>query len=809
MSRLKRKKVTIHKIKLIKTLFYSFICSTLLMGLSSCNTKQYLSEGELYLKNNYIVYKKELSNKNAAKVKTVLPELMRITPNSGILWIPRHWFYYRNKKLQKENWYWNFINKNVAENPAIIEEDVLKETAHSMTLYLKNNAYFDATVSYDIDTLRQAHEGQVIWNVYPHHIYLYDSFSIVSRDTVIQHILDNNWRNRIIEPGMAISRDNYNAELDRILTLLRNNGYPNFPQTYIDKFTVDTSGQSNSGYIRVLTPPDSDFHPRYRNRNIYIISSKASEKQLSASPDSQQVDSVKIQNDAIGIHFIGKNFMVRPSAIAKNITLNPGAIYSRRKYDLTQTQLGSFAIYHFPTSQLKFDTLNGDYYVDYYFHLKPDSLYSTMIMPAIYHSTISNSNQLLGLSLDMSLTNRNIFGGGEAYTIATEGAMELSLVNLKDNNTYSVGISNDLEFPRFIRFPLIYDYIETLLPTREEDIHADNHLVWRFLREASTKTTLNYRFALRNSAFSYHSFSASFGYSWNINEYYKFELYHVGFEWWIPTIFQEFYDLISDNEFFLRSFDQRLMTGILFRRARLAFATPRANYFGENWLGIVDLETSGLEIMGIDAIRGLMGYAEDIHLGENQFSKYARLELTGVYKKKYQNNTELAFRVKTGIAVPMDTSNVPYIRQFYVGGPYSLRAWPVRGIGPGGHYAPEVIKSRFPPYFTGNFKLEANAEYRFKMFWYFHGALFLDVGNVWNLFGDDFSGNTLLQWDSYKQIAIGSGFGIRFDYTLFVFRLDLGYPIKNPYKIEGSYFAPVRDWSFNNIQWNIAFGYPF
>ncbi len=778
--------------------------SLCLLFFNSCNTKKYLEKNELYLKGNTLYYKEELNKQNAAKVTAELPTILQLKPNTGILWIPRHWFYYRDKELNKDNWYWNFINNNVAQKPAIIKKSILDNTANSMTLYLKNNAYFNAHVSYDIDTLRKPHEGAVNWYIYPEEAFTIDSFSIVSNDSTIQKIIRNDWRNSIIREGMLLNADNYNAELQRIVRLLRNRGYPNFSQSYIDKFTVDTTGNINKVTLRVLTPYDSTVHPRYRNRSVYVYSSEVKPLQKKV-----QQDSLSVLLDTLGVKFVGSHFKVRPAVIAGNIEIRAGALYSRKRYDEAQSGIAGFALYKFPRARLSYDTIDGKYYVDYHFYLNPDSLYTTTLQPAIYYSNISNNTQLLGLSLDMSFTNRNIFGGGESYTIGAEGAAELSLLNITDNNTYTISISNSLSFPRLIPYPFLYNYIETLLPELDENVSSDNHLVRRFLRQADTRTTLNYRYTLRNHAYAYHALSASFGYNWNINENYRLELDHVGIDWWKPTIFPEFYDIIKHNEYFLRSFDQRLLTGFLFRRARLDYATPQANFWGERFGASIELETSGLEVMAIDGVRDLFGSSEDLRIGENRFAKYVRLRLGGTYKRRFPNSTEIAFKVNTGIALRLDTFSVPYIKQFYVGGPYSIRAWPVRGLGPGSHYAPDEVNGNFPPYFTGNFLFEGSAEFRFKLFWYFHGAFFLDVGNVWNIFPDDFEGNTELTWDSYKQIAIGSGFGIRFDYSVFVFRLDLGYPIKNPYKLHGSYFYPVRDWSFGRIQWNIAFGYPF
>lgn len=783
------------KIKLFFSLLV--VCTVLSVLTSGCNTKKYLKEDDLYLKKNTIFYEEELNKLNASRLDSEIPQLIKIKPNSGFLWIPRHWFHFRYNQVQKDNWYWRFINKNITEEPAFIDRDVLDKTATSIALHLKNNGYYDAYVDYKIDTLTVKHEAVVDWFIHPEELYLFDEFKIVSEDSVVLQIIEDDWRNMVIKKGMAIDINNYNEERKRIVTLLRNKGYANFSQSYIDKFTVDTTGGFNKASLKVLSNPGGGLYPRYRNRNIFIYSEGTNEKDYR--------DSLVNLKNSPGIHFLGDNYIVRPSAIEQNLRLKPNAYYSRKNHDETLAEIGDFAILKYPTAQISFDTLGGQHYVDYSFFLKNEDKYDWNIDPSLYYSTIANSSQLLGLSMDLSLTDRNIFGGGEAFTTAIEGSTELSLSNLTENSTYNFGFSNSLHLPRMIRYPFVYNWIENSIP----ETASDNHLIKRYLRQAKTKASLNYLYSYRSNYYRYNSFSASFGYTWRINEFYDFELDHIGFDWWLPTIFDSFHDRIKDNQYFLRAFDKRLLTGVLFKRVRLSYSTPGQNYRGERWGAYVNLETSGLEIMGIDAIRSLAGFKSKIRLGDNQFSKFLRVDLNATYSKRFNNETELAFRISTGAAISLDTLNVPYIRQFYVGGPYSLRAWPVRGIGPGDHFNPVQAASRFPPYFTGNFKFEANAEYRFKLFWHIHGAVFLDVGNVWNILDDNFEENTRLNWNSYEHIAIGSGAGLRLDLSLLVVRLDLGYPIKNPYKIENSYFQTVENFSFRNFQPNIAFGYPF
>jgi len=243
------------------------------------------------------------------------------------------------------------------------------------------------------------------------------------------------------------------------------------------------------------------------------------------------------------------------------------------------------------------------------------------------------------------------------------------------------------------------------------------------------------------------------------------------------------------------------------------------NKFGESYYFLGEFETSGLEILGAEAIAGTLGASTPFQIPLQAdtiaFSKFARILLDGRYYRNLRSNQSIAIRISAGLGLGLDQEGVPYIRQFFVGGPYSLRAFPVRSLGPGSFQADSsFINQRLPFFQTGDFKFEASFEYKFRLAWIMEGALFFDIGNVWNINDDNESFN--LQWDSYQQLAMGTGFGLRFllPYSI-ILRFDLGYPIRYPYVIRGSKWIFEQNFSspevsyFQPIQLNFAINYPF
>ena len=191
------------------------------------------------------------------------------------------------------------------------------------------------------------------------------------------------------------------------------------------------------------------------------------------------------------------------------------------------------------------------------------------------------------------------------------------------------------------------------------------------------------------------------------------------------------------------------------------------------------------------------------------FSQYAKIDLDIRYYDVIDNSSTIAYRIFGGVGIPYGNSlSLPFEKMYFSGGANSIRAWNVRDLGPGSYSGGS--RTRFPNQ-TGDIKLEANLEYRFKMFWVIEGALFLDAGNVWNLNSNEFEGGLFRRDKFYKEFAVGSGVGARFDFSFVIFRLDLGVKLRDPALPDGDRWLPGN----HDITWNddftinIGIGYPF
>ncbi|HIF14239.1 MAG TPA: hypothetical protein EYQ86_02480 [Bacteroidetes bacterium] len=173
----------------------------------------------------------------------------------------------------------------------------------------------------------------------------------------------------------------------------------------------------------------------------------------------------------------------------------------------------------------------------------------------------------------------------------------------------------------------------------------------------------------------------------------------------------------------------------------------------------------------------------------------------------------LVFRLNVGAGFSYANSSVlPYVKQFYLGGANSMRAWRARTLGPGSYFNQDIALSDKIIDQTGDLKLEANAEYRFNFSNVVKGGVFVDVGNIWNIKKDDLRSGAELK-DNFgaikKDIAVGAGFGLRFDFNFFVFRTDLGVKVYDPILLDYIDLtdSDLDNYNFMNI--NFAIGYPF
>lgn len=773
-----------------------------LFSLSSCSSNKYLLEGESFLYSNDIRIRSDHRIRNKGVLKSELEARYQQPATRTVIGIPRHWFYYQTRNNPDSVWFKSWVRKSFASEPVIYDSTLAEKTTEVMTHHLRERGYWDAGVTFQASEDRR--RTSVVYTADPMQRWTVASIRYHSPDTTIQKILDSLTRNSLLSPGQPVDVNLYKREKLRITQAMQNLGYANFFTEYIGPPLSDSSDHEMALQIEVRNPPEGGRH------RVFTIG------EITVYPDYSNQAPNDFDTVAAGIRFLSpeNRILVKPGIILRNIYLVEGERYSREDYDKTLRQLSKLETYRF--INIKSSEVPDTNVLNYDIYLTRNKKMSIGGEIEINYSTLQSRRSLMGLGLNVNYRNRNFLRGAELFTTGLETGIE---VNLRDPdnrlNTVNINWQNSLYIPRFID-PLRFYTLLNKIRIGKNGIMGDKLYEW--LQEGSSKVNLGFQFLSLSSLYSYQSLNASLGYDVQPDNKRRLQWTHIGVDFFSPDTRPAFDTILNQNPFLRESFGRQLFTGFLFRDYQFTYNS------GSRWRGfsyaiIHSGEISGLEVYGINTLYNkITGRTGNFSVGSAnplEFSHFGKFEIETRLNRRLSSRQQLAMRIATGIAFPYGgfSTQVPFVKQFYIGGPQSLRAWQIRELGPGGYDDPNVEEDRSLPFYqTGDVKIEASLEYRFDIAWIFEGALFADAGNIWTLKEDPDRPGAAISSDFINQIAVGTGFGLRLDFTYFLIRLDLGYKLRNPFPDEeGRYwlFHRFRDFSLRQFNTNFAIGYPF
>ncbi len=777
-----------------------------LATLCSCSAKKYLSEGESYLFRNSVRIKSDQKIEDASELKLDLENLYKQKETESVIGIPKHWFYYKTRQNPDSSSFSRWIRKNFGAPPVIYDKQLAEQTTGVMERYLGQRGYRSSEVIFDAKTLNR--ETSVTYTADPGPRMVIDKMVLFSRDPEIQEVLNETADESFLKDGSPLDIRLFNLERTRISRTLQNRGYAFFYENYISNIEMDTSGAANRAVMEVLNPTDSTRHQVYQNGHITVFID------YSLTDTTATIDTV-----IDGVTFIspGLPLLVQPRVILSHIFIRPGEQYSKSLINQTTRQLGKLEIYKFASIKPVIDTSRA-HTLNYQIYLTRNKKSSIGGDGEINYSTIAAARRnLVGIAGNVSYRHRNLFRGAENFSSSVEGGAEINLTRQVDFfNSTNITFTNVLDIPGYIDPVRFYDRLSSIR-IGKNNILGNNFNRW-LKEESSSTVTVGLSFFDLVNFYRYFSFNSAIGYDIQPEPNKRIQINQFGFNYFNPEIRQQFQTILDNNQFLAESFGKQLFTGFLFRDYSYTL-NRQPNRSGWAWGINHGLEISGAEILFANQIYNLIS-SDDVvfQLGGKQdtteFSQFLKFELQYTIRKEFGPNASLAFKFHTGLAFPYGpySRQVPYVKQFFVGGALSNRAWIIRELGPGGYEDPNpVINPRNPFYQSGDILLDLSLEYRFKLFWRFHSALFLDAANVWTLKEDperpdaNFTGNFI------DQIALGYGFGFRIDFTYFFLRLDFGYKLRSPYPLEnGSHWYPDAFSQFpRNGNPNFAVNYPF
>ena len=736
-----------------------------------------------------------------------LLQLAKQKPPSKFVFVPRDYFDLKNNDPTDTSKYKNFIRKYISEEHQIFDSTKLAESAYEMQRYLQNKkGYYDAVVTSSHQVAFKKAKTQ--FDVTLGTQFKVDSIFYRSNNLDIQTILNEIESEATVKRGSPVDAAAFETEKERIFQELQNRGYANFLSNNI---RIKGDSSSIDKEVDILfdlnASSESKTFVKYHIGQINVFTDYIQDRRY------PKVPSIVIR----GKNYFSqsKNFVVKPRSIDKQIFIKSGDEYNRSKYYRSIKQLSSLSTYKFVKLSPSFDT-KSDTLINYDIYLTPhNTKYSYDVGTGAFYSTVNTSfaRRLVGFSADGSIVNRNAFGGSEKNESFGEAGLEFAILGrgqqgVLRTNAINLGLSNVTTVPRQV------DYLGVIgLIYSAADISSEQKE--KFEVATNTNFSIGWNFQDVFDFYRINTFAANVGYTYKPNNNWDISFTPTGFNLLDYTSRPD-WDLILDQSPLLaNSFKSVVFSGIFFKDISAIYKKPES-VNGFSWTMFGNFELSGGEVELVNKAYNLITKKSTVFKLSNdlEFAKFAKVQFDWRMLQKLNEYSAFAARVNFGIAKPYASSqSVPYIRQFFVGGPNSMRAWQSRELGPGG-YSDLLINPdpdvRF--YQAGDIKMEANIEYRSDLFWVLEYALFMDAGNVWTLEADSSRDNTQLT-NLYQQLAIGWGWGLRIDLTYFVLRFDFAYRLKNPYllnqgtQIETYFQSPIGQGLFGNP--TIAINYPF
>ena len=750
-----------------------FATLLLILVLSSCSVKKYIPDDELLYNSGTVEVIDTVTENDNDNLKSELQSVLFPDANMKT-WIgyPKLYFYY---KAQREHpgIINKFLNKQIGEEPAYISDVKLDETKKLLDNRLENRGYFHSSLSAEIvrDTANKTAKAQ--YEVYLDRPYTMKTYTI-ERDSLdslqLFDYIEESMKNTLYKKDNNFDLSRFKAERQRIKNFLKTKGYYNFKSDFL-KFEADTNQLKNKKFDLYLS-----LKPNVPKKAMvpYVIDDIDVYPNYNIDSKEKDRDTTTVKN----IDFVQAKTYFKPKRLRPFIEMKPGQLYNPKSGKNTSRRLGSIGSYKFVNINYKLkDTLVdslGRMHLDTKIELSPLNKQSVRIEL----QAVTKSNNFTGPGLKLSYTNRNLFKGGEVFRVSAHGNYEKQIFGGRSRGLSSIelGLTPSLTFPRLL-FPIPIDY----------DFHYSTP-------RTQIKAGLSY--LNRTQLYTLNSYNASFGYIWSENKFVTHRLTPLSVTYVkLGNTSDEFEGILDDNPFLRRSFEQQFIPNLMYsftyneidktdHRGELYF---NANFdIAGNLASLFDKEIA-------DGPNELLGLP---------YAQYAKTDVELRYHYATgSSGQELVGRAFAGYGLPYGNStSLPFIKQYFAGGPYSVRAFPIRSLGPGSYKPDEQDRESYFDQ-AGDIRLEANLEYRFPIVSIVKGAFFADAGNVWlknqndALTGGQFSENF------YKELGIGVGFGLRFDIQGFVLRFDLAAPVKRP--------AQAWDFEYSKPVFNFAIGYPF
>lgn len=738
------------------------------------------------------------------------------------------------KRLGESFWYSGVHNllRKTGEAPVILDTVSTKKSIRRLKSYYYNRGYFDVTAKYKIDSISPK-KVKLRYDIVKGNPYIVDSINSYISSKPLDSIYQLRKRNSFVRFGKRLEYSDFDTEKSRITEDFRNNGAFRFQQNYVN-YVIDTINNKHLANVDLIIENES-IRVEDSLYNVPFELYKISKVNIFTdhSPINQNLP---IKDSAVykdfTLYSVNK-LKYRPKAITDGIFVTKGNYFSDNKTSLTSKYLSNLKVFNYPLIQYIEDEKQKNGLIAN-IYLSPRKKYTFGFSADFIHSNIQD----FGISGNTFLSIRNVFNGAETFEIGARGSIGASKDFANPNNNFfnisEIGTDARLNFPRlFLPFKTDKIIPKTMIPYTTISVGYSKQTNIGLDKQNFTSSLVYNWTPRKNTAFRFDLLNIQFVKNINPNNYFNVyrssynALNELAITYGADTSYfdtngnliindgvNSFLNDVNTGLIVPSNNDAKSINSIVEQKSRLtednlifassiSFSKTSQKDLSDNNFYVIKAKIESAGNL-LSLVAGASNQTQD---GSKTsfgvaFSQYIKTEFEYVKHWDLTRKKVLATKAFCGVAIPYGNSNsVPFSRSYFAGGTNDIRAWQSYGLGPG-------KTGSINDFNEANMKLLFSTEFRFNIFLKLNGALFVDAGNIWNV--SDIATNPDAIFSGLKSlenIAVGSGFGLRYDFNFFVIRIDLGFKTFNPANPENEKW--LKEMRFDKSVLNIGINYPF
>jgi outer membrane protein assembly factor BamA len=768
-----------------------YIILILATVLAACSTTKTVPEGDRLFTGSDINWHVK-KPKDKGTLNNGMEDRLRPAPNKKTLGIPFKLLIYNlgkdpGTKTKGLNY---LLRKKWGEAPVLLSQ--VKPGTNSLILenYLEDNGYFQSDVR-DKVVRKGEKKASITYNVTPNTRYIIDSVTFeIDSTTTLGGILMENRKKSVLKSGHIYRLEDIKTERERMHAIVKERGFYYFTPDYILVQADSTHQGKVNLFVQVKKETPKSALQQYRMRNVTLFTNYSLNADtsrfggLDSARAMRRADSTRIRRRR-EFNIIDPDSMFRPIVFERSVFLKRDSLYRLSSHNITLQRLVNLGVFKFVRGQ--FRTSRDSNYLNASFYLTPYPKRSLQADLTGY----SKSSNFVGSQLNVSAKNRNWLRGANLLEITLGGGFETQVgggTTQINTSGYSVTGDVSVTIPRFVA-PIKGINIRTPYVPR-------------------TKISLGYELLSRPSQYNLNAFYFQFGYQWKKTKNLEHTLNPIAITYVLPSKLSDLFKEQQAQDLALQqSISKQFLLGGNYTITFNNLAEPRYHTFYGSFNTDISGNIAGLVVPKADSQRLIFN---------NPFSQYVRFTLEGRHYWKLSDKLIWVNRALAGYGIPYGNfSTLPFVKQYFIGGSNSLRAFRARTLGPG-TYRDTSSSNRLLANQAGDIKLEFNSELRFKPVKRIEFAAFYDAGNIWlkeKLQGKE--GGEFIIGEALNQLAMGTGLGLRVDASILIIRFDVAFPLRKPWLPEGQRWVGNQikfgdpDWRKENLVLNIAIGYPF